>query len=94
MFRDYLPGDTPALITKAQALGVSPDILSDALANIEDDPERTLRQLARLYNDLGHIERYAVRRLRQRKRPVTWEKIGGALGISKQAAHQRFSSSG
>jgi hypothetical protein len=51
-----------------------------------DEPE--LRELVDMRKHLDEAIQHAVER--QRDRGVTWQRIGDALGITRQAAQERF----
>lgn len=53
--------------------------------------EDELRELSELTAEVDAALRHAVER--QRDRGVSWAGIGGALGITRQSAQQRFGSS-
>jgi hypothetical protein len=48
-----------------------------------------LSGMEKVYEDVSDRQRRSVDRLRGRK--VSWEAIGKALGVSRQAAWERFS---
>jgi hypothetical protein len=52
-----------------------------------DLPLRGLREVTELRRTLDCLERELVTAARRNR--STWEEIGGALGISRQAAHAR-----
>jgi hypothetical protein len=52
-----------------------------------DLPLRGLRELTEVRQTLDRLERELV--TAARRNSSTWEEIGGALGISRQAAHAR-----
>lgn len=54
----------------------------------DDDPLRSLAAAAELRRQATRIESVQVRRARQRGLP--WASIADALGVSKQAVHQRY----
>ena len=53
-----------------------------------DDPIVALRAISRLHRELDRIEAVAVRRARNAN--ATWQLIALALGVSKQAVHQKY----
>jgi hypothetical protein len=54
----------------------------------DDEPLRALAALAAARRELERIEELQVRRARVRA--VSWAAIAQAMGVSRQAAHQRF----
>lgn len=54
----------------------------------DDDPLEALAALAAARRQLETLEELAVRRARVRS--ASWASIALAMGVSKQAAHQRF----
>jgi hypothetical protein len=53
----------------------------------DDDPIAALRSVAAERTELEREEEVLVRRARNRG--LTWAAIAGALGVSKQAVHQK-----
>lgn len=53
-----------------------------------DEPLPALLALAAVRKELERLEELQVRRARLRE--VSWAAIASALGVSRQAAHQRF----
>jgi hypothetical protein len=56
----------------------------------QDDPLGSLRELADARRALATFEGFLVRRAR--REAATWDDIGAALGITRQAAHRRHAS--
>jgi hypothetical protein len=54
---------------------------------IADDPLSALRVITDLRSAIAQVEREAVMRALEEH---TWREVGEALGVSKQAAFQRF----
>lgn len=54
----------------------------------DDDPLQALAALAAARRELETLEELAVRRARVRS--ASWASIALAMGVTKQAAHQRF----
>jgi hypothetical protein len=54
----------------------------------DDDPLEALAALAAARRELEALEALAVRRARVRS--ASWASIAHAMGVSRQAAHQRF----
>jgi len=54
----------------------------------QTDPEKLLAASAELRRRLDHVDRTAVNLMR--RRGDTWETIGAALGMTRQAAHERY----
>lgn len=66
---------------------------TEALQGMEalyDDELLMLEAQREMLAVLSDWELQLVTRLRDREEPVTWAKIGEALGVSKQGAIQRF----
>lgn len=63
------------------------DLESDLATGLRDDPLAALATLTALKNTLSEWEREAVFRALETH---TWKEIGHALGVTKQAAFQRF----
>jgi len=53
-----------------------------------DEPLRALAALATVRRELERIEALQVRRARVRS--ISWAAIAQAMGVSRQAVHQRF----
>jgi hypothetical protein len=53
-----------------------------------DEPLRALAALAAARRELERIEEIQVRRARLRS--ISWAAIAQSMGVSRQAAHQRF----
>lgn len=53
-----------------------------------DEPLPALRALATVRRELERLEELQVRRARLRE--VSWAAIASAMGVTRQAAHQRF----
>jgi hypothetical protein len=51
------------------------------------DPLQALTLIGTVHRDIDHHQRRAVRAAAQQH---SWTEIGDALGVSKQAAHQKF----
>ncbi len=65
----------------------------DALAALvaragDDDPLQALEALAAARRELERLEEVTVRRARVRS--ASWASIALAMGVTRQAAHQRF----
>ena len=58
------------------------------VADREPDPLARLEEIARSRRELDVEEYHHV--LQARGQSVSWQEIGWALGMSKQAAHKRF----
>ena len=58
------------------------------------DPEAALAAAARLRRYAEHLTADLVAEARAADPPLSWARIGGALGISRQAANERYSDSG
>ncbi|PWJ55806.1 hypothetical protein SAMN06264364_102172 [Quadrisphaera granulorum] len=54
----------------------------------DDDPLQALAALAAARRELETLEMLAVRRARVRS--ASWAAIAQAMGVTRQAAHQRF----
>ncbi|MGQ7295753.1 hypothetical protein [Quadrisphaera sp. KR29] len=54
----------------------------------DDDPLEALAALAAARRELEALEEVAVRRARLRS--ASWAAVAAAMGVSRQAAHQRF----
>ena len=54
---------------------------------VETDAIAALRVIGDVHRDVGELQRDAVR---VAAGTASWARIGAALGVSKQAAHQRF----
>lgn len=76
---------------------LSEEILTDeAAGSLEDmdgqSDDELLDSMVRLHQSRDNIERTVSRYVRAlRDRGVTWTRIGGALGISRQSAWERYS---
>jgi hypothetical protein len=57
---------------------------------VEDGDLNTLSSLAKLHEDAGRLLHDAVHALRAEPHAFSWAQVGEALGISRQAAQQRF----
>lgn len=81
------------LIGTAESLGVYPEALRDALSAIEagrlGDAAGSVR---RGYDSLDTVCLFLVRKARSADPQLTWKQVGHLLGISAQAAHERFAS--
>ena len=64
-----------------------PPLTAELEQRIEEDPLRALAALTMLRRTIHEREREAVFRALQTH---TWREVGEALGVSKQAAFQRF----
>lgn len=87
---EWIPGVGPNSRKKGVQLGETHrSRLEDALLGLAetwaDDPVRGLAILAAAIQDLTTREVQ-----RQRRDGATWREVGEALGISKQAAQQRY----
>ena len=58
------------------------------------DAETALAAAARLRRYVDHLTADLVAEARDRKPPLSWARIGAALGISRQAANERYSEAG
>ena len=58
------------------------------VSGAEDDPLGAINQLASIANPVDNEVQRCVRLARERG--ATWEMIAEALGVTKQAAHERF----
>lgn len=67
-------------------------ILSNAASSLGDSShgDHELIGLARASTLLDELTREAVDRARSGDAPLSWAEIGAALGVSKQAAQQRY----
>ena len=54
----------------------------------DDDPLVALAALAEARREVERLEELQVRRARMRQ--ASWALIAGVMGVSRQAAHQRF----
>jgi hypothetical protein len=63
------------------------DLDGHLTAAIAADPLQALRDIAAVQRDVDGHQRTAVRAAAPRH---SWTEIGAALGVSKQAAHQKF----
>lgn len=82
----------PTIHNLDSSLGVDADALHRVFNSAEvGEYRRALTEVAAAQVALDVVTRYAVNRARSHgNRELTWEQIGHALGISKQAAHKRF----
>jgi hypothetical protein len=55
---------------------------------MSDDPEVGLRAVGALHRLAEQVEVRSVRLARERG--WSWERIGGALGVSRQSVHARY----
>ena len=69
-----------------------PDVVEVANATADDDPEVGLRAVASLRLLVESLEQLQVENARSRG--WTWERIAGALGVSKQAVHKKHGHGG
>jgi hypothetical protein len=69
-----------------------PDVIEVANATADDDPEVALRAVASLRLLVESLEQLQVENARTRG--WTWERIAGALGVSKQAVHKKHGQQG
>lgn len=58
------------------------------------DPEAAIAAAGRLVRYGDHLVADLVAEARAAEPPVSWGRIGAALGITRQAANERFSSAG
>lgn len=59
------------------------------LAELPSDPLDALRELSRRESELGRLRRAAIEMARAAG--ATWEEVGAALGVSRQAAWEYYS---
>jgi hypothetical protein len=69
-----------------------PDVVEVANATADDDPAVGLRAVASLRLLVESLEQLQVENARTRG--WTWERIAGALGVSKQAVHKKHGQRG
>jgi hypothetical protein len=69
-----------------------PDVVEVANATADDDPAVGLRAVASLRLLVESLEQLQVENARTRG--WTWERIAGALGVSKQAVHKKHGQQG
>lgn len=87
----------PAVYICDGCVRLSEEILTDeAAGSLEDmdgqSDDELLDSMVRLHQSRDDIERTVSRYVRAlRDRGVTWTRIGGALGISRQSAWERYS---
>lgn len=61
-----------------------------ATAKNETDPIARLIQLRAIEQAVEEARRHAVTEARAKPKSCTWKQIGSTLGVSRQAAHQRY----
>jgi len=64
------------------------DISKLQTAVSSDDPETALRAVMALRRLADHLEEQSVRAAR--RKGWSWDQIGDALGMSRQAAHKKY----
>lgn len=88
MMKQTAIADTEDLLN---AMRVRQANISEALGSL-DDVEAVLEQVVGLRDLVGMLEDLAV--ASGRESGLSWPQIGSALGVSKQAAQQRFGKAG
>jgi hypothetical protein len=71
-------------------LGEASERLAAALTNVAASPLYALGALADVRVNVDAASLILVRQLRLARPPTSWEAIAHVLGISKQAAHERY----
>jgi hypothetical protein len=74
---------------RIRIVGHGTNIRVRAVGDWESEPLEGLREAHRLSTALDKLERDSVRRARQTGH--SWTQIGEALGVTKQAAWERYS---
>jgi hypothetical protein len=63
------------------------DLVRDLTALVETDPRTALAEIGALHRDIADLQVHAARATAVAH---SWAEVGEALGVSRQAAHQKY----
>lgn len=86
-FLSSRPSRTESLVPPTRRLDALKDTIEETLRGEESDLARA-QLISNLIDELQPLLTDAVRRARSAGH--SWEEVGAALGVSRQAVHQRF----